>query len=118
MAQKLDRAHAHDVVSEKLGMTTKTNYPHMIENGIVYHRRQVHSFTMGDVEDPEIYAAQPIYEWQQTDHGKWVMEHGLDPNYLIRPDETMWGFKVLIIAHINDRDWTEYCIRFIDKLEK
>jgi hypothetical protein len=25
---------------------------------------------MGDVEDPELYAAQPLYEWQQTEQGQ------------------------------------------------
>ena len=29
-----------------------------------------HQFNLGDVEDPDIYAAQPIWEWQQTEKGK------------------------------------------------
>jgi hypothetical protein len=28
-----------------------------------------HEFTLGDVEDPEIYAAQPLCEWQTTEMG-------------------------------------------------
>jgi hypothetical protein len=31
----------------------------------------LHEFTMGDVEDPYLYAAFPISEWQATEHGKW-----------------------------------------------
>ena len=27
----------------------------------------VHKFTVGDVDDPEIYAAEPIWKWQNTD---------------------------------------------------
>ena len=34
----------------------------------------VHEISMGDVEDPDLYIAQPIYEWQQTDAGKYVMD--------------------------------------------
>lgn len=34
----------------------------------------VHEISMGDVEDPDLMVAQPIYEWQQTDAGKYVME--------------------------------------------
>ena len=30
----------------------------------------VHEFTLGDVDDPEIYAAVPLYEWQLSDAGK------------------------------------------------
>jgi hypothetical protein len=118
MNAKIDRYHARDMVSKKLGMPNKPTQPHMIKDGVVYNQKQVHSFAMGDVEDPEIYCAHPIYEWQQTDHGKWVMSHGLDPTYIIRPDNVTYGYKVLIAAHISDRDWTEYCLRFIDKFEK
>ena len=39
----------------------------------------LHSFSMGDVEDPYLYAGFPIHEWQQTEHGKWVMEHAVEP---------------------------------------
>lgn len=29
-----------------------------------------HRFNLSDVEDPEIYAAQPIWEWEQTEIGR------------------------------------------------
>ena len=31
----------------------------------------VHKIRMGDVEDPDLYVAEPIYNWQQTDAGKF-----------------------------------------------
>ena len=42
------------------------------------HKFTVHTFNMGDVEDPEIYAAGPLFEWQNTENGKWVMENAVD----------------------------------------
>jgi hypothetical protein len=68
--------------------------------------RQVtfHSFRMGDVEDPEIYAAQPIYEWQQTEHGQWVMEHCADPAYSIGPDLNYMGYKISLHGELEDQD--------------
>ena len=78
----------------------------------VYERRTVHSFSMGDVEDPDIYVAHPIYEWQQTDHGKWVMKNGRDPQYHINADPISYGYKIVITAHITAKRWTEYCLRF------
>jgi hypothetical protein len=33
----------------------------------------VHEFTMGDVEDPDLYAAQPLIEWEKSESGQWVM---------------------------------------------
>jgi hypothetical protein len=32
---------------------------------------------IADCEDPEIYAAAPIVEWQHTDEGAWVMKHAV-----------------------------------------
>jgi hypothetical protein len=34
-----------------------------------------HRFTLGDVEDPDIYAAEPLWEWQNSEAGRWAMEN-------------------------------------------
>ena len=39
----------------------------------------LHRLTMGDVEDPYVTAAFPISQWQETEKGRWVMEHVLEP---------------------------------------
>lgn len=84
----------------------------VVHNDEVYERRVVHNLLLGDVEDPEIYCAAPIYDWQQTDHGKWVMEHSLDPTYHIIADPMSYGYRITITAHITPKRWTEYCLRF------
>ena len=68
--------------------------------------RQVifHSFRMGDVEDPEIYAAQPIYEWQQTEHGQWVMSNCADPAYRIGSDPNYMGYRITLYGELTDQD--------------
>jgi hypothetical protein len=38
----------------------------------------VHKIPIGDVEDPDLFVASPIYDWQQTNAGKYVMENS-DP---------------------------------------
>ena len=86
----------------------------IVVNDEVYEEHFVHSFRMGDVEDPEIYCAQPIYDWQQTDHGKWVMQHSVDPTFHINADPMNYGYNISITAHITPKRWTEYCLRFID----
>ena len=42
------------------------------------HKIIVHRFRMGDVEDPDLYAAQPLYEWQNSEVGKWIMEKSVE----------------------------------------
>jgi len=39
----------------------------------------VYEFKIGYVEDPEIYAAEPLWKWQQSEAGKWILEHSLEP---------------------------------------
>jgi hypothetical protein len=91
---------------------------YMLHDDEVYEQHRVHSFSMGDVEDPEIYAAQPIYDWQQTDHGQWVMKHGRDPTFQIIPDPISFGYRVVITAHVTPRRWTEFCLKFVDEINK
>lgn len=72
-----------------------------------------HTFRMGDVDDVDVYAAQPIYEWQQTDHGRWVMENAYDLKYYTQPDAAYWGHLVAIRGEIKDpKKLTEYFLRW------
>ena len=70
----------------------------------------VHTFNMGDVDDPDLYAAQPIYEWQQSDAGKWVMEHAVEQPFWHRVmDPMLMGYKYHIVARLKEPDelyWT------------
>lgn len=73
----------------------------------------VHTFSMGDVDDPDLYAAEPLYQWQQSDAGKWVMENAMDtPEWHRMPDLTYWGHKYVITAVFNIKHVTEYYLRF------
>lgn len=66
---------------------------------------KVHEFSMGDVEDPDIYAGQAIYEWQESDAGKWVMENAVDKPFWHRQvDPASFGHKYLIIARLKEPD--------------
>lgn len=99
-------------VSKHLGMDTeKRLQQYQVYDDNVYQRRVVHRFSMGDVDDVEIYIAGPIYDWQQTDHGKWVMTHGRDPQYHVNADPVTYGYQVMITAHITPKRWTEYVLR-------
>jgi hypothetical protein len=72
----------------------------------------VHSFTMGDVEDPDLYAAQPLYEWQQTDFGQWCMTHAADtPTWHRHADPVTFGYKYTITAKFQGPALTEMLLR-------
>lgn len=74
---------------------------------------KVHEFNMGDVEDPDLYAAQPIYEWQETDAGKWVMEHAVEKPFWHRVvDPNTYGWKYYIIARLKEQDQLFFKLKY------
>jgi hypothetical protein len=71
---------------------------------------KVHEFNMGDVEDPDLYAAQPIYEWQKSEAGQWVMAHAVEtPFWKRHVDYVSYGYQYAIFARLREQDqlyWT------------
>lgn len=73
----------------------------------------VHTFRLSDVDDVEIYAAEPIYQWQQTEKGKWVMKNALEKPYWSRHVEYQtYGHTFAIHAKLKDEDYTYFKLKF------
>lgn len=73
----------------------------------------VHEFTIGDVDDPEIYAAQPIWEWQNTERGQWVMANAYEvPIFHHQQDFATMGHKYVIRAKFIGPALTEWLLRY------
>jgi hypothetical protein len=92
----------------------QTHRYHIRDNMVIEtHKITVHSFQMGDVDDPDLYAAQPLWDWQQSDHGKWVMEHASDtPEWHRIADPINWGHKYVVTAVFESKKLSEYYLRF------
>ncbi len=71
-----------------------------------------HQFTLGDVEDPDIYVAGPMLEWQRTEKGKWVMEHGRTLTYEINTDMQTLGYRVTIRGTLSYDDEVYYTLKY------
>lgn len=77
------------------------------------HKVVVHRFRLGDVDDPDIYAAQPIYEWQQSDAGKFVMENACSlPSILNQVCYDSLHTEYAIIAELEKKKLSEFYLRF------
>ena len=80
---------------------------------IAYSDVVVHHFPMGDVEDPDLYAAQPLWEWQESEAGKIVMEHAVESPYWIRQvDHSSYGHQYRIIARLSEPNQTFFKLKF------
>jgi hypothetical protein len=74
---------------------------------------QVHSIRMGDVEDPDLMVASPIYEWQQTDKGKYIMENSKpEPMWVRNFDTNTYGYIYRIKAYLTPEQLTYYRLKF------
>ena len=72
----------------------------------------VYTFSVGDVEDPDLYAAQPLCEWEKSDAGQWVMKHAVDvPRWHRLADPMTYGYRYAISARFMGPALTEWLLR-------
>jgi hypothetical protein len=68
---------------------------------------------MGDVEDPDLMVSQPIWEWQQTEAGKFVMQHSKpEPMWLRSFDYNHYGYEYAIKAYLTPEEVTFFKLKF------
>lgn len=73
----------------------------------------VHSISMGDSEDPDLYVAAPIWEWQQTEAGKYVMANSVPTPMWVRDiDSYTFGHRYSIKAYFTPKKLTYYRLKF------
>ena len=67
---------------------------------------------MGDVEDPELYAALPLGEFMTTEKGQWIRDNCADPRYIIRADPNSYGIRVIVYGEVEDKSAVEWILRW------
>lgn len=73
----------------------------------------VHEFSMGDVEDPDLYAAQPLIEWENSERGQWIMKNACDtPTWHRMADQVTYGYRYRITAKLMGPALTEWLLRY------
>jgi hypothetical protein len=65
----------------------------------------VHEFYISDVEDPTIVVSSPIWDWQQSPVGQWVIEHAVEQPYLHRDlVANAYNYRFRIMARLSEQD--------------
>lgn len=76
----------------------------------------VHEFQVSDVEDPVLYAAQPLYEWEHSEQGQWVMTHAVEkPMWHRLHIVDSYYNKFIIEAKFTDKDYTFWQLKWGSK---
>ena len=62
-------------------------------------------FNMGDVEDPQLYAAAPLYDWEQTEYGKWCKKHCEHDSLVwnIFPCVETYGYRCKVTGELEEK---------------
>lgn len=80
---------------------------HEVHNAVVYR------FNMGDVEDPVLYAAEPLIQWQNSESGKWVMENALEtPMWHRQQDYATYGHQFAVTAKLKAKDYSFFLLKW------
>ena len=84
------------------------------DNGdVIGVKTVVHSFRLSDVSDPDIYAAQPLREWEVSEAGKWVMANALEaPTWHRNHDINTYGYQYQVRAYLTPENITYFQLKF------
>lgn len=73
-----------------------------------------HKFTMGDSEDPDLYAAEPLYNWEHSEAGQYVMSKAVEkPEWRRQTNFACFGYDYVITAKLYEEDATYYTLRWV-----
>lgn len=71
----------------------------------------VHKFYVGDTEDPEIYAAGLMWDWQHSPAGQWVIEHAVQQPYWVNHVDH-YSHRFRIMARLSEQDQTFFKLKW------
>jgi hypothetical protein len=96
-------------------MATKTHSATLndLVDNIPVKKVMVHTFTVSDIEDPDLWAAEPLHQWEQSEAGAWVMANAVDrPSWHRHLDPTSCGYRYTIVAELRDIDQTFFELKY------
>lgn len=86
-----------------------------VEDDIVkeIHKVVVHKFNLADVEDPDIYAAGPMFDWERSEAGQFVLKYAVDKPEWHRHMDPMWmGYRYIVVAELEKKKLSEFYLRW------
>ena len=73
----------------------------------------VYEFSLSDVDDPDLYSAEPLWHWQESDAGKWIMEHAAEKPYWVRHiSHNTMGYQYRVMARLSEQNETFWRLKW------
>lgn len=77
------------------------------------HKVVVHRFRVSDSDDADLYAAQPLWEWQNSEQGKFIIANAVDkPIWQKQLDHSTYSYDFAIIAELTKSKLSEFYLRW------
>ena len=95
----------------------RVRYREVIRDGVLtieeIHRVIVHRFSMPSIEDHVITAAEPLYQWENSEAGKFIKTNSIDkPTWHHSLSLTGWEVDYVVIAELEKKKYSEFLMRF------
>jgi len=76
-------------------------------------RVTVCEFNIGDVEDPDLWAAEPLHKWENSEAGAWVMANAAEtPEWHRCLVSGSYSYRYIITAKFSGVKLTEWLLRY------
>jgi hypothetical protein len=73
----------------------------------------VHEFSVGDVEDPVVHAAESLFAWQDSAAGAWIMTNAEEKPYWIKDlDYRTHMYRFRIMARLSEFNETFFRLKY------
>ena len=83
------------------------------EQPVAFSDLVVHSFSVAELEDPVIYAASHVLDWEHSEAGAWVMAHAVEtPWWTQHLDIGNYSYRFSIIARLSESDQTFFKLKY------
>jgi hypothetical protein len=80
----------------------------------------VHEFMLGEVDDPDLYAAPSLWDWQNSEVGEWVMANATETPQWGRQAGQFdnWGYRYRVTAQLTEQDATFFKLKYYDHIKQ
>lgn len=76
-------------------------------------RHVVHTIRLGDVEDPDLMVAEPLYHWEKSEAGQWAMENSNPkPSFHRMVDHLAYGYTYNICIYLTQKQLTYWKLKY------
>lgn len=77
------------------------------------HKVSVFECVVSDAEEPDFAAAQKLIEWQDSEVGKWVIKHSVEPPAWHKYTDPEWFcYRYIVLAEMYEHDLLCYNLKW------